>query len=228
MNSEVIITGAGRGIGLALTKRFSANGWKVTALSRNIDNLKQIPNIEIVEGDLTNCSHLDRFTSEKLKSPEADFRILIHNAALLGKKTFQDVSDEDYTRMKAINLDVPFLLTRDLMPWCLAANKAHVLFIGSMGGFQGSVRYPGLSLYSALKSAQASLCESLAIEYSNTSVHFNTLSLGAVDTDMLNESFPGYASGITAEQVSSFIYEFAFGGYHLFNGKVIPVSVNNP
>jgi 3-oxoacyl-[acyl-carrier protein] reductase len=228
MKFEVIITGAGKGIGLALTKRFAAKGWHVIALSRNVERLSEIPNVEVVQGDLTDRKHLEAFFLRMNNSESADFRVLIHNAALLVKTPFQSISDIEYENMKAINLDVPFLLTRNLIPWCLSAKKAHVLFIGSMGGFQGSLRYPGLSLYSALKSAQASLCESLASEYSDTSVHFNTLSLGAVNTDMLEESFPGYRADVNTDQISKFIVEFTCSGYDLFNGKTIPVSKGNP
>jgi NAD(P)-dependent dehydrogenase (short-subunit alcohol dehydrogenase family) len=97
-----------------------------------------------------------------------------------------------------------------------------------MGGFQGSLRFSGLSVYSSNKSALSSLSESLAEEYKDTSMRFNTLALGAVDTEMLKESLPGYTAKVSAKQIASYIGHFAIQGYSLVNGKVIPLAGINP
>jgi NAD(P)-dependent dehydrogenase (short-subunit alcohol dehydrogenase family) len=97
-----------------------------------------------------------------------------------------------------------------------------------MGGYQGSVKFKGLSLYSATKAAIASLTECLATEYTNKNIFFNCLALGAVQTEMLNEVFPGYIAPLSAKEMAGFISQFAINGYKYFNGKVLPVSVSTP
>jgi NAD(P)-dependent dehydrogenase (short-subunit alcohol dehydrogenase family) len=85
-----------------------------------------------------------------------------------------------------------------------------------------------LSVYSSSKSAISSLSESLAEEYKDTSMRFNTLALGAVDTEMLKESLPGYMAKVSAKQIAAYIGHFAIQGYSLVNGKVIPLAGINP
>lgn len=229
MLNEVVITGAGRGIGHALALKFSACGWKVYALSRNVESLNKVEGLVGLSADLTDSNQLEDAVCKIAGASEVPaFRVVIHNAGLLLNRKFEDVESEEFKRMQAINFDAPFFLTQKLLPWLSQANKGHVLFIGSMGGFQGSAKYPGLSLYSALKSAVAGLGECLAVEYSDTNIRFNTICPGAVDTEMLQEAFPGFVSGVSPEQMADFIYEFASAGYHLFNGKIIPVAGANP
>ncbi|MCB0819116.1 MAG: SDR family oxidoreductase [Bacteroidetes bacterium] len=229
MINEVVITGAGRGIGHALAQKFSACGWKVYAISRNVEAFKQVEGVIGLQADLTDSKQLEDAVHKIGSASKASaFRVVINNAGLLLNRKFEDMGREEFKKMQAINFDAPFFLTQKLMPWLEAANKGHVLFIGSMGGFQGSSKYPGLSLYSALKSAVAGLGECLAVEYSNTNIRFNTICPGAVDTEMLQEAFPGFVSGVSAEQMASFIYDFASSGYDLFNGKIIPVAGANP
>ena len=104
----------------------------------------------------------------------------------------------------------------------------HVVNIGSMGGVQGSVKFPGLSIYSASKAALATLTECLAAEYPDKNIYFNCLALGAVQTEMFDEAFPGYKAPLTADEAAEFITDFALNGYKYFNGKIIPVSLSIP
>jgi NAD(P)-dependent dehydrogenase (short-subunit alcohol dehydrogenase family) len=85
-----------------------------------------------------------------------------------------------------------------------------------------------LSAYSSSKGALNILTEMLAEEYKETSIKFNTLALGAVQTEMLEEAFPGYNAPISSNEVSKFIFDFAINGSNFFNGKTIPVSSSNP
>ncbi|HYW96685.1 MAG TPA: SDR family oxidoreductase, partial [Bacteroidales bacterium] len=103
-----------------------------------------------------------------------------------------------------------------------------VVNIGSMGGFQGSVKFSGLSHYSASKAALAVLTECLAVEYNQTGIAFNCLAIGSVSTGMLNEAFPGYDAPVKPEDMADFIYDFAVNGHRFMNGKILPVALSTP
>jgi len=106
--------------------------------------------------------------------------------------------------------------------------NAHIVNISSMGGFQGSSKYPGMAVYSASKAALANLTEGLASEYAKDGIAFNCLALGAVQTEMLEQAFPGYKAPVSADDMANFISWFALAGHMFFNGKILPVSVSNP
>jgi NAD(P)-dependent dehydrogenase (short-subunit alcohol dehydrogenase family) len=120
------------------------------------------------------------------------------------------------------------MLIRELLPFMGRAGDTHIVNIGSMGGFQGSSKYPGLSFYSASKAAIANLTESLAVEFCNTKIFVNCLALGAVQTEMLAQAFPGYKAPIKPEEMAGFIGDFALHGHQFMNGKILPVALSNP
>ena len=97
-----------------------------------------------------------------------------------------------------------------------------------MGGYQGSVKYNGLAVYSSAKAAIACLSECLAGEFRDSGVSVNCLSLGAVQTEMLKEAFPGFKAPVEAREIAPFIAYFALNGHRFMNGKIIPVALNNP
>ena len=108
------------------------------------------------------------------------------------------------------------------------AVDSHIVNISSMGGFQGSIKFRGLSYYSASKAALACLTECLATEFSEARINVNCLALGAVQTEMLNEAFPGYKAPVEAKEMAEFISDFAIKGHKFFNGKILPVAIGNP
>ena len=105
---------------------------------------------------------------------------------------------------------------------------AHIVNIGSMGGFQGSSKFPGLSAYSASKAALHTLTECLAQEFTEQGIKVNCLALGSAQTEMLEKAFPGYESPVMAFEMGKYIADFALTGHRFFNGKVLPVAVTTP
>ena len=97
-----------------------------------------------------------------------------------------------------------------------------------MGGVQGSAKFPGLAAYSSSKGALITLTELLAEEFKQTGPSFNVLALGAVQTEMLEEAFPGYKAPLTATQMASYIIDFSLTGHTFYNGKVLEVSSSTP
>jgi NAD(P)-dependent dehydrogenase (short-subunit alcohol dehydrogenase family) len=106
--------------------------------------------------------------------------------------------------------------------------ESHVVTISSMGGVQGSAKFPGLSAYSSSKGAVITMTELLAEEFKEIGPSFNVLALGAVQTEMLEEAFPGYQAPVTALQMANYIMNFSLTGQALYNGKLLQVSSSTP
>ena len=121
----------------------------------------------------------------------------------------------------------PVALIQWLFP-LLNAGKAHVVNISTMGAFQGSVKFPGLSAYAASKAAITNFTEVFAEEHKDSGIRMNCLCLGAVNTEMLQDAFPGYVAPTSAEEMGAFIAEFTLRSGLVFNGKILPVSSSTP
>ena len=152
--------------------------------------------------------------------------ILINNAGTLINKSFNETSFEDFQSVYNVNVFGVAELIRQLIPYF--NKKSHVINISSIGGIGGSSKFSGLSAYSSSKGALNILTEMLAEEYKDKNISFNTLALGAVQTEMLEEAFPGYKANISPFEMANFIYKFSLEGNNFFNGKIIPVSTTNP
>jgi short-subunit dehydrogenase len=227
---NIVITGCSRGIGLELVKLFSQQH-NVYCLTRNIDPIEKYKN-EV--GDSNRIKFL-QFDFESLNTTELNsflniengIDVLINNAGYLVNETFGQVSESNLRRMYEVNVLGPFRLMQIVIP-LLREDNSHVISIGSIGGVQGSVKFPGLSAYSSSKGGMSILTECLAEEYKESNIKFNCLALGAVQTEMLNEAFPGYEASVSAKEMAQYIYGFALNGSRFINGKVISVSNSTP
>jgi NAD(P)-dependent dehydrogenase (short-subunit alcohol dehydrogenase family) len=152
--------------------------------------------------------------------------ILINIAGYLIAKDFLQMTNDEARLMMETNFFGPASLIRVLKP--IMSSGSHIVNISSMGGFQGSAKYKELSYYSASKAALACLTECLANEFTEYGISINCLALGAVQTEMLEEAFPGYKAPVDAKQMAEFIAGFALTGHKFFNGKILPVAINNP
>ena len=224
---NVIITGSSRGIGFELVKLFNQNNFNVVALSRNtkpISNLK-LKNVKSLYLDISSSESINK-TTKLVTEGFKKIDILINNAGTLINKPFNETSFEDFQSIYNVNVFGVAELIRQLSPHF--NKKSHVINISSIGGIGGSSKFPGLSAYSSSKGALNILTEMLAEEFKDNDVSFNTLALGAVQTEMLEEAFPGYKANISPSEMANFIYKFSLEGNNFFNGKIIPVSTTNP
>ena len=236
---NVVITGASKGIGYELVKLFAKiNTNKIVAIARSKDllnNLKKECNslnpdnkLYTLGFDIENPENVKNNLKNHISNYFDSVDILINNAGILINKSFQDFSIEEINKIYNINFISHTVLIQDLILYLKKSNKAHVVNISSMGAFQGSVKFPGLSIYSSSKAALANLTECLAEEYKDDQIKFNCLALGAVDTEMLNKAFPGYKAPVNPKEMAEYIYNFALNGNQFFNGKIIPVSISTP
>ena len=228
----ILITGASRGIGYDTVIELAKNPANhIIALSRNKDKLVTLlaeatfNNIQILSFDLANFD--EEVLAQQLKnSPKID--ILINNAGLLINQPFEQLSLTEWKTIFEVNLFGTIQLIQNLLPQLMAAQPAHIVNIGSMGGVQGSSKFPGLSAYSASKAALANLTECLAEEFQDKNIKVNCLALGAIQTEMLEEAFPGYEAPVTSVSMAAYLAWFALNGHQFHNGKIIPVAVSTP
>ncbi len=228
---NIVITGTGRGIGLATAEALLGHkDVNVIAITRNpsaLDSLKyKYPERLFPVGFLLTSFGEYPMLGERIRIDFDTVDVVIHNAGVLINHSFEKLSANDFDTMFDVNVKVPFILTQTLLP--LMSKGSHVLGIGSMGGYQGSAKFAGLSLYSASKGALAVLMECLAAELEANQIAANCLSLGAVQTEILAEAFPGYKAPLTPGQMGEFIANFALTGHHYFRGKILPVSLSTP
>jgi short-subunit dehydrogenase len=153
---------------------------------------------------------------------------LVNNAGLLLKRDFGAWSIDDMQRLYQVNVVTPLMLVQALVEQLGSSDPGHVVNIGSMGGVQGSVKFQGLLGYSTSKGALVTLTECMAEELKDRGVRVNCLCLGAVDTEMLREAFPGFQAPVTAEEMGAFVARFSLEGRNLFNGKVLQVATGTP
>jgi len=224
---NVIITGTSRGIGFELAQLFANNNCNVLALSRNAEPLKSlnIQNITVLSVDLSEENDLKKvaeFISENWKKVD----ILINNAGKLISKPFDKLTAKDFLEVYSVNLFAVAALTQQMLPFL--KKGSHVVNISSIGGVQGSMKFPGLAAYSSSKGALLTLTEMLAEEYKEQGISFNALAIGAVQTEMLEEAFPGYKAPVTAVEMANYIYNFALTGNKFYNGKILQVSSTTP
>ena len=227
MSKNIIITGTSRGIGFELVQLFAAQGHNVLALSRNekpINNLG-LKNVTAWSFDLENESSYKKVSSF-IKDNWKQVDVLINNAGALLNKPFAETALDDFEYVYKTNVFGVAELTRVTLPYMKA--NSHVVTISSMGGVQGSMKFPGLAAYSSSKGAVITLTELLAEEYKESEIAFNVLALGAVQTEMLEEAFPGYQAPTTALEMASYINEFSLTGHQYYNGKLLQVSNSTP
>ncbi|MEE4258995.1 MAG: SDR family oxidoreductase [Bacteroidales bacterium] len=229
---KIVVTGASQGIGYEIVKKLlSDTEHEVLALARNKKNLKSLKKYALKATYHYYSFDLLKEDYHKELIPEiaecmGKVDVLINNAGLLISKPLQDLTNKDFDALFGINTKSAFKLVRDLLPFFNP--NAHIVNISSMGGFQGSAKFPGMSLYSASKGALAILTECMAEELKEKHIKVNALAIGAVQTEMLATAFPGYIAPVKAEEMADFIINFAQEGHHFLNGKIIPVSLSTP
>jgi short-subunit dehydrogenase len=220
----IVVTGTSSGIGHQICIQAAKMNFHVISVSRNIEPLKDISGIESFAIDITNKDSVDEFITN-LKSRKIEIDILINNAGYLVSQLFGDTTYDSFKKTFDVNVFGLVEITRSLIP--IINSNGHVINISSIGGVNGSKKFPGLSAYSSSKAAVIALTEVLAEEHQN-GPSFNVLALGAVQTKMLKEAFPDYNADTKPEEMAKYILDFAINGNKLFNGKLISVSNSNP
>jgi len=230
---NIIVNGGTRGIGKEIVLLLAKNkNNRILVTGRTVSALKRLSSgagNRNISTFMTDLALFDKNRQAFLKAVTSDMKnvdILINTAGLLVVKEFMKFSNDKARKMMETNFFGPASVIRAVQP--LMKKGSHIVNISSMGGYQGSSKYKGLSYYSASKAAISSLSECLAGEFHDSGVAVNCLALGSVQTEMFEEAFPGHKASVSAKEMAQFIVDFALNGNKFFNGKVLPVAVNNP
>jgi len=224
---HVVITGTSRGMGFEMVKMFSEAGHNVIALSRNPESLQALglKNVQVIACDITKEEELKKI-GVHIEGTWKKVDILINNAGAILNKSFAETTLSEFKAVYNTNVFGVAGLIKQLLPFL--DSNSHVINISSMGGVQGSMKFPGLSAYSSSKGALITLTEMLAEEYKENGPSFNVLALGAVQTEMLAEAFPGYQAPVSALEMAKYIVDFSLNGHKYYNGKLLQVSNSTP
>lgn len=228
---NIIVNGGTRGIGKEVVIHLAQDeNNKILVTGRDEKSLINLSNtyknIIILPFDITLIDKQAEAFRSRIYGHFKKVDILINMAGFLVAKDFMDQTSDEARLMMETNFFGPASVIKLVKP--LMPAGSHIVNISSMGGFQGSSKFKGLSYYSASKAAIACLSECLANEFMESDVRVNSLALGAVQTEMLNEAFPGYKAPVDAKEMAEFICNFALTGHKIFNGKILPVALGNP
>ena len=233
---NIVITGASSGVGYeAALELIIDTDNTVIAIARSEEKLQMLSeaalsinpdcNLFIYTFNIIHGDYVDELVPF-VTACAGKVDVLINNAGSLINKPFDQLTQLDFADMLQSNLLGHVKMIHAMLP--LMHKGSHIVNIGSMGGYQGSVKFAGLAAYSASKAALHTLTECLAAELADRNIKVNCLALGSAQTEMLEKAFPGYRSPVTAAAMGRFIADFAITGHKTFNGKILPVSVTTP
>lgn len=230
---NIIVNGGSKGIGRAVVLKVAADkDNQILATGRNEAMLKALQmeclneNVTYLRMDITGMNKEMAAIKDQIYNRFSRVDILINMAGSLIVSDFMKMSDNDARAMMEANFFGPANLIKLVVP--LMPAGSHIVNISSMGGFQGSSKYRGLAVYSASKAAISCFSECLAVELGESGISVNCLAPGSVQTGMFENAFPGFKAPIGPEGIAEFISYFAMNGNKYFNGKVLPVALNNP
>ncbi len=230
---NILVNGGSHGIGREVVTYFAKNkDNQIVATGRDETALKELVrgsihgNVTYLVMDLARTDEQESYIRDHLNRRFSSLDILINNAGILITGDFMILTSDDARHLMEVNFIGPAALVRLVKP--LLKRGSHIVNISSMGGYQGSSKYPGLSFYSSSKAALSCLSECLAEEFKSEGISVNTLAIGSVGTSMFEKAFPGHSAPVKPEDMGAFIARFAESANVVINGKVIPVAVNNP
>lgn len=228
-----LVIGAGKGIGFEVVREFMKKYPKVQliAVSKNIKDLKKLEEnsktLSVIKCDITLESDLKKL-SQFIGKRNLKISYIINLAAVLIKKDWQKLSLEDFNKVFQTNVYAPFNLIQILSKHFEKNRKGHIVNISSMGGIEGTQKFPGMLFYSSSKAALTCLSECLSEELKTFGFNVNCVALGAVETKMKQKAFPDFVALHSPKEIAAYLIRFLILDRDLFNGKVIKLSASVP
>jgi NAD(P)-dependent dehydrogenase (short-subunit alcohol dehydrogenase family) len=221
-----VVTGASRGIGRAIALALAGAGFEVALWGRDESALGGVANeiaatggrAEPIACDVTDAVAVTR-AAERVRQTLAPIRVLVNNAGAVLRKPTAEVTDAEWRRVMAVNLDGTFYGTRALLP-DLERTAGRVINISSIAGRQGTAY---LAAYCAAKHGVVGLTRALAEELRAAKVSVNAICPGSVDTAMLREGMPGARPDMTPQEIASVALYLAQDAPDALTGACIDV-----
>lgn len=183
MNQVAFITGASRGIGLAIANTLNQHGYDVIGTARgefNFDPVNKNVKMISLQLDITSREEVRNLPS-KLKEMDLMPNIIINNAGITSDQLFLRMSELDWDKVIDTNLNGVFNVTKAFIKHLVKSKSGRVINISSVSGLMGN---PGQVNYSSAKAALGGFTKSLAKEVGSRNITVNSIAPGFIDTDM--------------------------------------------
>ena len=180
---SAIVTGASRGIGLAIARKLVGEGVRLGFLCRSRPDVGG----EFVAVDLADLERIPAAVRE-LTGRLGTVDYLINNAGIFLEKAIPEIQLADWERVQRVNLTAPFLVAREVLPHMITRHQGRIINIASTAGTQG---YLHQSAYCASKHGLLGFSRSLALEVKAHNIHVHVLCPGGVDTDFIKGTYLG-------------------------------------
>jgi len=184
-----LVTGAARGIGLAITERLVADGARVLIADLDSAAAKDAAarfgdSVGALVADVTRPEHVDRIVDEPIKR-WGRLDIVVNNAGITGRSfPIQDLADDDWHRVIAADLTSVFLVCRAAVRRMLETGGGRIVNIASIAGKEGN---PTLVPYSAAKAGVIGLTKALAKEVATKNIFVNAVAPAVIETELLKQ-----------------------------------------
>ena len=224
--STAVVTGASRGIGRAIAMRLAEAGAEVALWARDGLALRAVANqIGAARGkaraivvDVTDSEAVTQ-AADLVRATMPPVRTVVNNAGAMLRKSTESITDDEWRKTMAVNLDGPFFVTRAFIP-DLEHNAGRVINIASISGQQGTSL---LAAYCAAKHGVVGLTRALAEELRAAKVSVNAICPGSVDTEMLRVGMPGTRPDMTPDDIAKTALFLAHGAPPALTGACIEV-----
>jgi len=221
-----VVTGASRGIGRAIALRLAEAGADVALWAREVPPLQRVADevtalgarAQVASCDVADPAAVHR-AAELVRANLAPVTIVVNNAGIVVRKPTVVLSDAEWRRVLAVNLDGSFYVTRAFLPDLIRAS-GRVINISSISGREGTAL---LSAYCAAKHGVIGLTRALAEELRAAKVSVNAICPGSVDTAMLREGMPGASSDMSPDDIARTALFLAHAAPSALTGACIDV-----
>ena len=201
-NKTALVTGGGRGIGLAIATELHRKGCKLVLVGRNEERLNQAAatfEATAWQADLGNSDSLGDLLL-KIENHANGIDILVNNAGVAKSASLKNASDEEWRQMLGVNAFAPFKLIQKMFPIMKDKGWGRIVNIASNAGVSG---YNYSSVYCASKHALVGMTRALAVEIATSSVTINAVCPGWVDTDLAKEAIENISSKTGRDEKAS-------------------------
>jgi NAD(P)-dependent dehydrogenase (short-subunit alcohol dehydrogenase family) len=152
--------------------------------------------------------------------------VWVNNAATLEPRPFHQITDEEWRRVLAVNLDAVFACCREATLRMRETGGGVIVNIASLSGVAGVEKFPGLASYNVSKAGVIALTEAVALEGREHGVRCVCLSPGAVDTQLLRRAAPHLRAGMTPDDVAAIVEFLVSDAGAPLSGTNIPIHSN--